>query len=371
MPLCANCEKHVGKPKSCAKCRSVAYCSADCQKVDWETHKNICKPCPLYVLDKVMALDASNEWRKLLTWKGYLEQMCMSTREAPHRVGDSEYAKEKAVVEILRYFIRAYKMGIRTTNDITNIYASAAIPLLEGVIEIQGNIHRFADQGASICDLAEMVYCDSNRDDNEATAYYKRACVLGAMHNLTSVECRACLGLGRMAKAQMKYEDAAAFLRLAVKTAVLVNKGHEMNCNCELIDVLLELNAIDEAEPLITRSATLRVEVMRPSLNWLHPQHVVHHLHLARVHEARGKTEKVEREVRALITLFHENKASIHDWRPTFLKILEDASKHLTVLHPETGNKILVKSMADLEHMHRMPRRGMYNGGEWREIVQR
>lgn len=39
--LCASC----GKPADCycANCRIVCYCSKDCQKNDWRTHRQICK----------------------------------------------------------------------------------------------------------------------------------------------------------------------------------------------------------------------------------------------------------------------------------------------------------------------------------------
>lgn len=48
-PTCAVCEK--GKPDipqlmKCGRCKSISYCSAACQKVDWKTHKSICGKKP-------------------------------------------------------------------------------------------------------------------------------------------------------------------------------------------------------------------------------------------------------------------------------------------------------------------------------------
>jgi hypothetical protein len=43
---CANCGRRKSGEKAfaaCAKCKSVRYCSQDCQKVDWRTHKKSCK----------------------------------------------------------------------------------------------------------------------------------------------------------------------------------------------------------------------------------------------------------------------------------------------------------------------------------------
>lgn len=39
---CANCQNTVSKRK-CACCRTTYYCSDECQKTDWKTHKKICK----------------------------------------------------------------------------------------------------------------------------------------------------------------------------------------------------------------------------------------------------------------------------------------------------------------------------------------
>lgn len=44
--ICATCKKSqsdLSNPlKSCAKCHSQFYCSRDCQKADWKTHKKVC-----------------------------------------------------------------------------------------------------------------------------------------------------------------------------------------------------------------------------------------------------------------------------------------------------------------------------------------
>ncbi|TFK33607.1 hypothetical protein BDQ12DRAFT_614957, partial [Crucibulum laeve] len=42
---CSVCRRK-GKPrvKECTGCRKVRYCSPECQKSDWKTHKAKCKP---------------------------------------------------------------------------------------------------------------------------------------------------------------------------------------------------------------------------------------------------------------------------------------------------------------------------------------
>ncbi|GME25498.1 hypothetical protein M1813_003692 [Neofusicoccum parvum] len=41
-PSCAICGKTDGNIKRCAKCHTTHYCSRDCQKADWKTHKKSC-----------------------------------------------------------------------------------------------------------------------------------------------------------------------------------------------------------------------------------------------------------------------------------------------------------------------------------------
>ena len=46
-PICANCKKtaaalNLTSLSACANCRSTRYCSRDCQKADWRTHKQVC-----------------------------------------------------------------------------------------------------------------------------------------------------------------------------------------------------------------------------------------------------------------------------------------------------------------------------------------
>merc|ERR1712020_661044 len=41
--VCANCNVAENTRKSCGRCKSVTYCSVDCQKEDWKRHKPACR----------------------------------------------------------------------------------------------------------------------------------------------------------------------------------------------------------------------------------------------------------------------------------------------------------------------------------------
>ncbi|CAE8632547.1 unnamed protein product, partial [Polarella glacialis] len=42
-PPCRSCSKPCAKPLRCGTCKAATYCSAACQKEDWQFHKRICK----------------------------------------------------------------------------------------------------------------------------------------------------------------------------------------------------------------------------------------------------------------------------------------------------------------------------------------
>ena len=367
---CAHCCKDLavaatGKPKVCGKCRSFAYCNVECQKADWGAHKTICTPSSIYVLQKVVSLHASGEWRKLIKWQPYLESLIASMRLVAKPQVDAD------LIKIRRIFVDGYKLGIQSTDDPDNAYAKAAVALLDQMVKLQGKLKLFSDQGSSLCDLAGMERRVLGYYNKDSVAYYKRASAIAVRHDIPSVQARACLGLGLVAEHLGRYEEAAKLLRTAVLTLRRVfNSGLDLQCIRELIEVLFMLNAIDEAETFILRCPRLiqqaqgGVDSMR-----LSPMHLTYHLHSARVHEARGETEEAECEVRKVIALVHENKSAIHDWRPTLLKILDNANTNIKILDPVTGNKSLVKSMADLTHKQRMPTGYTQDGVKWREIL--
>jgi tetratricopeptide (TPR) repeat protein len=312
-----------------------------------------------------MELHPSGQWRKLLKWVGYLEEIIAHARRV-HPDAD------KVAIRLLGVFYDAYMLGIASTGDPDNVYASATIPLLQQRIKLQGEAFLFEDQGKSICDLAgSFNKVLGTLDNKESIACFEQAREISTVHGFSSVRAGACFGLGRVARTQQRYEDAATLFRTAVAEASLVDDVCEVYFCLELVDMLCKINAIDEAEQLIQRIPPLIKRATGPTYTGLTPMYLTYHMHSARVHEARGKLGEAEREVHKLIALVHENKSSIHDFRPMLLTILEDANRNLRVLNQKTGNKRLVKLMADLAKTQRMPRSGVSNGGTWREIVQR
>ena len=42
-PRCFFCKTETSNLKICSKCKSVSYCSRDCQRQDWKLHKKYCE----------------------------------------------------------------------------------------------------------------------------------------------------------------------------------------------------------------------------------------------------------------------------------------------------------------------------------------
>jgi tetratricopeptide (TPR) repeat protein len=348
---------------------SVTYCNVDCQKADWETHKTTCKPCERYIVETVAALHVSEQWRRLIKWRPYLDDLLASMRGTDDLHWFRAHANTQ-MVQLQHALVEAYKMGIISTGDPDNVYALAAIPLLDEMAELQGKMNLFEDQGTSFCDLAYTKSLILGCDNKETVAYYEKASDVAARHFIPSLQARACFGLGRIAKGHNEYEEAATLLRTAVDSAAETNFDDEVFFVRELVDVLFKLNSVDEAETFIQRIQLLIQRATGSDFKGLTPMHLSYHLLCIRLHEARGKTTEAAREVGKMIALVHENKSSIHDWRPILLGILEEANKTLKILDPKTGNKVLVKSMRDLAHKQRMPMPNFTRDGvEWREIL--
>jgi hypothetical protein len=370
MSCCTHCGKTTAatggeKPKSCGKCRDVTYCDVECQKADWDTHKTSCEPCAQYVSDKVMALHASKQWRKLIKWHPYIEEHIFTVA----RLRDNTQLNAQ-VFTLHSVLALAYKLGIIATSDPGNVYAKAAVPVLEEMVELERKANHFAGQGAALCDLAEMTCYVLGKCNKISVKYYQQASVIALQHGTSRVQAAACHGLGMAASGEDRQFEAATLFRTAVAEAAKDDDSELEVCySLQLFDQLLKLNSIDEAETLIQRLPRLIQRVTGPNFKGLTHMQLHYHLQSARVHEARGNPSEAEREVRKLIALVHENKSTIHDWRPTLLNILKVTNKKLKVLHPETGNKSLVKSMADLAYRQRMPHNYTCDGVEWREVL--
>ena len=306
-------------------------------------HKTTCKPCDIWVVDKLTTLHESQQWRKLIKWRTFVDEDVF-----PRMRGANTQRMNLNMAKLQFMFTNAYKLGITATDDLEKAYALAAISLLLEMVELYRKTNQLASQGSVLCDLGHMHYRVHGNNDKAFVEYYKQADELAKKHDLKDVQARVCMGMGSSARDCGRYRDAAQLFRDALDKVATVNSQYEICCSHQLIEVLFELNSIDEAKTLIDKYPHQIEQATGPLFKGLTPFHLNYHLHLARVFNARGETVYVEQQLRQIISLVIENKSSIHDWRPVFLSFLKECSKRIKLLHPKTGKKRLVKAFADL-----------------------
>jgi len=254
---CAHCGKPGTALKRCSICKHVWYCGAECQNAAWKRHKKSCAP-PLSINDvhaKFIAAVDAGDWREVLKWEGHMDEMMAGQPDA-------------ICLVILKRFMAAHKAGTFSTMSATLLRGSphhylSAIRLAEKQIDLLGKLQRFRDQGEAMCVLASDLSLAGK--GQEASAYYQKARKVGEAHGFFSVECRACLGLGKDKMTEGCTEEGLDLLRNALVASRLgENTGwsaFELPVLHSLIDALFEAEAIDEVERTLNpRHATLKSE---------------------------------------------------------------------------------------------------------------
>ena len=176
---CAHCGKGGAKLQLCSTCKAVAYCSKDCQIASWKSHKKACvKPghiqfpgqAPLdmkKVREKVALAHREREMKKILQFAPAEDLLvaakCFDTEERSKILGE---------------FADAH-MWNRDWASAASCYKRQAVLL--------GALHRFKDQGESICYTA--VTLRALGDEEGARQCNERARKIGEQHGFFQLEC--------------------------------------------------------------------------------------------------------------------------------------------------------------------------------------
>jgi hypothetical protein len=237
---CSHCGNECAELKRCSVCKHASYCGAACQNASWKKHKKNCVTLE-EVKKRVDAAIKIQDWRGVIKWEHRLDQLLE---------GRSDAARES----ILYNFKESHCFGMVATGSTD--HALAAVRLQDRRIELLGNMKRFRDQGEAMCIAAEYLV-DADCNHQESLGYFQRARDVGAAHGFFSVECKACLGLGRKALAGGRHEEGVDLLRNALAASSLRENEDdtilEVSVLSHLIDALLQTHAIDEVEALLPR----------------------------------------------------------------------------------------------------------------------
>ncbi|KAJ1475180.1 hypothetical protein T484DRAFT_1829505 [Baffinella frigidus] len=211
------------------------------EKKGWKKHKKTCAP-PLSlddVQERLRVASDAHDWQEVLKWEGRMDELM-------------EEQSDTSCNLTLCQFSWAYSVGARSTGS--QHHALSEIRLQKRQVELLGKMERFRDQGEKMCILAIGLE-DAGRKQ-EAGAWYQKARDVGAAHGFFSVECQACLGLGKLAIDEGRDEEGLDLLRNAAAASPLSEDEDsmwEIPVLHSLIDALFKTDAIDELEPLIPR----------------------------------------------------------------------------------------------------------------------
>ena len=113
---------------------------------------------------------------------------------------------------VLGVFGNALQLAMTATGSLC--YARSSVGIYARRVDRLGKLGRLRDQGDAMCTRASLL-CVLERP-MEAQQQYQRARDVGEAHSFFSVECQACLGLGRLAMNDGRHEPGVEPLQNAL-----------------------------------------------------------------------------------------------------------------------------------------------------------
>ncbi|KAI1269969.1 putative MYND domain protein [Xylariaceae sp. FL1019] len=105
---CNTCRKSLPDLKQCAKCHTTYYCSRDCQKADWKTHKKICAKQAHDRSNAPFSSHGQSAGSTLSPPKGLDKPIAKPFT----RLDNGTYLHDRPEVDVYRVLIDAYRMRI-------------------------------------------------------------------------------------------------------------------------------------------------------------------------------------------------------------------------------------------------------------------
>jgi len=191
------------------------------------------------VVEKLNAANLREDWRELLKWDRRMQEMM-------------EGQSDDCCQNLLGFCINAHRGAFNSTGSEDNLLSIVRLETRRA--EVLGKMQRFRDQGEALCSVANALLGLGRRQ--EAEGYFERARKIAEAHGFFSVECDACLGLGKLAMRERRQDEGVELMRNALVCVPLCEEedtAMELNVLTFFTDALFDTHAIDEVEPLVAR----------------------------------------------------------------------------------------------------------------------
>jgi hypothetical protein len=196
-----------------------------------------------------------NDWREVLKWEERMDEMMAGQPDETRAL-------------ILRRFLVAHNAGSLSTVSGTLPRGSphhylSSIRLEEQLIDFLGEMQLFRDQGEEMCALASTLRAAGKRQESSLT--YQKARKVGEAHGFFSVECEACLGLGRQKIVEGCNEEGLDLLRNALAASRLSENEGRRTCELPVLRTLIRALFLAEAIVEVERKLQPRVSILKPN----------------------------------------------------------------------------------------------------------
>ena len=153
---CQRCHKGGEKLMFCAKCKNARYCDRECQRIDWENHKELCRSCgfardtsknPLYLA--AIRGAALSIMRKLVEEDGIDVNMTSNTTNRTALLGASAMGHLSIVQYLLQHGADLHKAD---NNGVSPLFVAAQggyLPVVRLLVEQGANKDETDNSGNS------------------------------------------------------------------------------------------------------------------------------------------------------------------------------------------------------------------------------
>ena len=321
----------------CGDCKEQKYCSIGCMEAHSSEHIPKCKFHRLHdLLGQINTIELASNWRKVLPLQSTMEMLML---EGPIDISN----RQKQVVLVL--FIDSNHKAYTETGH--EVYRVSLIRLKENLVKLLGSMELFHEQGLYMTSLGGMFM--AMKHYIVAQIYFQEVRDIGVAHGFFTMECKACLGLGRIAMKEGRSQEGLELLQNAVCASSLLlptdnPREYEINAFYWLIDALFDSEDIDEAEKLMVRMAAT---VKQEEKDYIQINDMRVMIDKTRLYQIRGQHQAAVGQIQTLLAKVRKDVVYVCKWRAEFLRGIYGAKAILS----DMWNKNLDKSLADVIRM--------------------